>query len=170
VVTLPSGKEIRLLFVGTLNYAPNEEAVRDILRDLLPELGKSEPGWHLSIVGRHASPELESMLKATAQVELLVDVVDIAACYAAAQIVLVPLRAGGGTKLKTLEAFAHRRPLVSTQQGVRGLDAVAGQHYLPANDAKQFAAAILQLAGDPALARRIAEAGWNLWQMRYRQP
>lgn len=170
LMPLSQGEEIRLLFVGTLNYAPNEEAIRDILRDLLPELLKSRLRWHLSIVGRHPSPELESLLKATAQVEILTDVEDLTDCYAAAQIVLVPLRSGGGTKLKTLEGFAHRRPLVSTQQGVRGLGAVAGQHYLAAQDAKQFASAILQLASDPALAKRIADAGWSLWQRQFSQP
>jgi len=169
VVALQQSDETRLLFVGTLNYAPNEEAVRDILRYLLPELMRSGLRWHLSVVGRNASPELQSLLQAAAQVELLSDVDDIAACYAAAQIVLVPLRAGGGTKLKTLEAFAHRRPVVSTAQGVRGLRAVAGEHYLPARDAGQFAAAIVHLAGDPAMAVRIADAGWSLWHTRFRQ-
>ena len=163
------GEEIRLLFVGTLNYAPNEEAVRDILRDLLPALGKSGVRCKLSIVGRHASSRLERLLRETAQVEFLSNVDDLAACYAQTQIVLVPLRAGGGTKLKTLEAFAHRRPVVSTPQGVRGLDAVAGQHYLPALDAVQFAEAILRLTRDPALVERIADAGWSLWHARFRQ-
>lgn len=163
------GDEVRLLFIGTLNYPPNEEAVRDILRDLLPALGKSGVRCKMSIVGRHASPRLERLLREAAQVEFLSNVDDLAACYAQAQIVLVPMRAGGGTKLKTLEAFAHRRPVVSTPQGVRGLDAVAGQHYLPALDAGQFAEAILRLARDPALVERIADAGWSLWHARFRQ-
>lgn len=162
--------EICLLFVGTLNYAPNEEAVRDMLTGLLPELQSSGLRWRLTVVGRHASTALASLLNSTARVEFLGEVDDLAACYAAAQVVLVPVRAGGGTKLKTLEGFAHCRPVVSTAQGIRGLGAVPGQHYLPAHDPMQFAQAILQLAGDPALARRIAEAGWQLWHTHFRQP
>lgn len=166
---MKQGEDVCLLFVGTLNYSPNEEAVRFLLRDLVPALKISGLRWRLNIVGRHAGPALTSLLQTTAQVEHLADVDDLAACYASAQIVLVPLRAGGGSKLKTLEGFAHGRPLVSTEQGVRGLSAEAGVHYLPARTAQQFAAAIVQLASDPQLAGQLAAAGRDLWQKDFQQ-
>jgi polysaccharide biosynthesis protein PslH len=81
--------------------------------------------------------------------------------------VVVPLRAGGGSKLKTLEAFAHQRPVVSTGHGVRGLDVTPGVHYLPAESPAEFANAIARLAQDPALALRIAQAGRALCAKAY---
>lgn len=167
---IPWTDEIRLLFVGTLNYPPNEEAVRDGLLRLVPELQRSGRAWRWCIVGRHASPELVDLLQATPQIELLPAVEDLTACYAAAQIVLVPLRAGGGTKLKTLEGLAYRRPLVSTRHGVRGLGMVPGKHYLPAESPQEFAAAIMRLAEDHELAEVIAQAGWQFCCQEFRQP
>lgn len=162
---------LRLLFVGTLGYAPNEEAVRDLVCKVLPELERvlRQP-WVLCVVGRRAGPELSALLHAAPRVEFLSDVDALSPCYAAAQVVLVPLRAGGGTKLKTLEAFSYRRPVVSTAQGVRGLDVTAGEHYLPAETPAEFAHAIARLADDPVLARRIAEAGHALCARRYARP
>ena len=167
-VPAPVGGTLRLLFVGTLGYAPNEEAVRDLVSKVLPELERClRQPWVLCVVGRRAGPELSALLHSAPRVEFLSDVEALSPCYAAAQVVLVPLRAGGGTKLKTLEAFAYRRPVVSTVQGVRGLDVTAGEHYLPAETPAEFARAIARLADDPALARRIADAGHALCARRY---
>ena len=163
----PRGGEIRLIFVGTLNYPPNEEAVRDMLSGLVPALQRSRRTWRLRIVGRHAAPALRRLLEATPQLEFQPDVEDLAACYAEAQIVLVPLRSGGGTKLKTLEAFAWRRPVISTPQGVRGLGAVSGEHYLAAETTSEFVAAILRLADDPALSEQIVDAAHALCQREF---
>ncbi len=150
----------RLLFVGTLDYAPNEEAVRMLVRRVMPLLrAAGGPSWRLCVVGRHAPRQLADMLRANPDVAFLPDAEDIAACYRGADIALVPLQAGGGTKLKTLEGFAHGLPVIATRHGVRGLGAAAGQHYLAAETPRDFARAITLLADDPALAARIAAAG-----------
>ncbi|WP_313514284.1 glycosyltransferase [Pseudomonas sp.] len=164
---LPEG-ELGLLFVGTLNYPPNEEAVRFLLNELVPLLNRQLTSpWRLRIVGRHASTELQALSRSMPQVELCTEVDDLGDSYARSNIALVPLFAGGGTKLKTLEGFAHRRAVIATDQGVRGLEAVPGEHYLPARDAGAFAASIVRLAAHPDLAERIAEAGWTLCRQRY---
>lgn len=155
----PETSPLRLLFIGTLNYPPNEEAVRMLTEQVLPALRRLPYSWQLRIVGRHAAPELRRLLQGQRDVELIEDCDVIEACYATAHIVLIPLGAGGGTKLKTLEAFAHRRPVISTRHGVRGLGAVAGRHYLQAERPADFARAIAQLAGDRGCADRLAEAG-----------
>jgi glycosyltransferase involved in cell wall biosynthesis len=162
-------EELNLLFVGTLDYPPNEEAVCDLLR-MLPALQTLARPWRLSIVGRHASASLRARVQGTERVQLLDDVEDLRACYAAAHIVLVPLRAGGGTKLKTLEGFAYRRPLISTAHGVRGLGVRAGEHFLAAERPAQFAAAIIRLATDTELATRLTDAGCRHFQEHFRRP
>src|SRR5690606_39188970 len=123
--------------------------------------------WELVVVGRHASAELTARLQGTPEVAFTPEAGQLAAHYAASHVTLVPLRAGGGTKYKTLEAFAHRRPVVATAEGVRGLGAVAGTHYLPAETADEFAAAVLRLASEPELAARIATAGWDLCRTKF---
>jgi polysaccharide biosynthesis protein PslH len=166
---VPSTRVLTLLFVGVLSYPPNEEAVRFMVVRLLPELQKdlTQP-WRLCIVGRHASAELSKLAQSNQHVELIDNAHTLERWYAAAHIVLVPLRAGGGTKYKALEGFAHRRPIVSTSHGMRGLGATPGKHFLLAETARTFALAIKELSEDQALADRIAEAGWQLCRNDFR--
>ena len=163
------GKPFRLLFVGTLNYPPNEEAVLKLIKNLVPLLNATVSGlWELTIVGRHASHHLTQQLeKAPAHVQWLDNVDDLTGIYAESHCILVPLKAGGGTKLKTLEGFAHRRPVVSTQEGVRGLNAINGTHYLQAETMQEFALAIQHLIKNPAIANQIGLAGWSLCKEKY---
>ncbi len=165
----PATKELTLMFVGALSYPPNEEAVRFMVLRLLPEIQKklTRP-WRLRIIGRYASAKISQLMESAQNVEFISDADDLGIWYAAAHIILVPLRSGGGTKFKTLEGFAHRRPLVSTGHGVRGLGAVAGKHYLLAETPVEFAQAISRLAEDQELADRIAEAGWKLCRQEFR--
>ncbi|MCQ4296213.1 glycosyltransferase family 4 protein [Pseudomonas stutzeri] len=168
---VPAGGELGLLFVGTLNYPPNAEAARVLVQELVPELAaRLERPWRLRIVGRHASPVLTRLLQTTPHVEFLPDVQDLAACYAATHVVLVPLRSGGGTKFKTLEGLAHRRPVVSSRHGVRGLKLTSGEHFLLAETADEFASAVLHLGSHPEAAERIAAAGWARCWEQYRTP
>ncbi len=164
-----SARVLTLLFVGVLNYPPNEEAVHFMVERLLPELRKKLPRpWRLSIVGRGASAELSELMRGHEEVEFIDNADSLKEWYEAAHIVLVPLHAGGGTKFKALEGFAHRRPIVSTGHGMRGLGALADTHFLPAETVETFALAIKRLADDRALADRIADAGWQLCYDNYR--
>jgi glycosyltransferase involved in cell wall biosynthesis len=163
------GAELRILFVGTLNYPPNTEAVYFLVEKLLPLLKTLlRIPWRLCIVGRHAPPKLVKTLNLTPEIEFLADADDLEPIYASTDIVLVPLFAGGGTKLKTLEGFAHQRPVISTTQGVRGLHAVTGLHFLTAETAAEFADAIIRLNEEPLLSRQISAAGWALYRRDFR--
>ena len=159
----------RLLFTGTLDYPPNEEAAWFLVRDVAPLLGHL-PGVRLCIAGRHAPAALRALFADRPGIELIEDADDLTACFATALAVLVPLRAGGGTKLKTIEGFAHARPVISTPQGVRGLGAAAERHYLAARTPAQFVTAITRIADDPILASRIGNAGRALWRERFFLP
>ncbi len=166
-----SSVSLRLLFVGTLNYPPNEEAVHSLLRHVLPALRRRLAcSWQLTVVGRHAQPTLKAAMSRVGEVEYVEDAEDVTAWYAASDIALVPIRAGGGTKFKTLEAFGYGVPVVSTRHGVRGLAARSGVHYWQADDPDAFVEGVLALNADRALATRIAEAGRSLHHRHYRIP
>lgn len=166
---IPATEELTLMFVGALSYPPNEEAVHFMVRRLLPEIQErlTRP-WQMRVIGRHASTKLSQLMESARNVEFISDADDLEIWYATAHIILVPLRSGGGTKFKTLEGFAHRRPLVCTGHGVRGLGAVAGKHYLHAETPVAFAEAIRRLAENQELANRIAEAGWRFCREEFR--
>lgn len=156
---VPPTAPLRLLFIGTLDYLPNEEAVRFLMR-LTPLLDQClEQPWCLHIIGRGASASLKAAIHSHPSVEHIEHAQHLASWYRAAHIVLVPVFAGGGTKFKTIEAFSYRRPVVSTGHGVRGLGAVGGRDYLPAENLKEFACAIMSLANEPQRAELIGQAG-----------
>lgn len=159
---------LRILFVGTLNYPPNEDAILYLLNKIQPEIEKRiKRPWKFCVVGRHASPSLANLLESSSQVEFFPDAEKLELLYAAAQIIIVPLRSGGGTKLKSIEAFSYRRPLVSTRHGIRGLHATAGIHYLAAETPDEFADAIALLASNPTLAERISKDGERFCRENY---
>lgn len=135
----------RVLFVGNLTYAPNEQGAVWFVREVLPLL---PPTWHLDLVG--APGDLVAGL-ASDRVDVIGWVDDVAPWYEQASVVIVPLHAGTGTRLKALEAFAHGRPVVATSVGVAGLDVRHGHELLVADNASAFATAILR-AAEPAVA------------------
>lgn len=161
----PPAAPFRLLFVGTLNYPPNEEAVRMMLFKILPALRQRlHMPWKFCVVGHHASAQLTALLRDTPDVEFVPDAASVRPWYEVSSAVVVPLRAGGGTKFKSLEGFAHRRAIVSTPHGMRGLGATAEKHYLCAQTPAEFAQAITRLAMDCSLAQQIAQAGWVFYR------
>lgn len=150
---------LRVLFVGTLDYAPNEEGAIWLAEQIVPRLRDRLPrGWGVDIAGRHPSARLAARLARQPEVTLHVAPPDLGHLYASAAIVVIPLRAGGGTKLKTVEAVMHERVLVSTREGVRGLDLRNEEHCLIADSPADFATAIVRLASDARLADTLASS------------
>ncbi len=160
---LKGAKPFRVLFIGSLGYPPNVEAATLLANAVAPLLAHL-PHLRVTVAGREPSNELRRRLAGDPRIDLIADPSDLAPLYAEALAVVVPLRAGGGTKFKTIEAFAYGRPVISTAEGVRGLGAEAGRHYLPAETASEFAAAVSRLAHDSALAGDIGAAGNRLWR------
>jgi len=162
----PPGPE-RLLFVGNLSYAPNEDAVTFLIEDILPRLCRStDREVLLDIVGGGAGASLRRIITAGG-VRHRGFVDDVTPVYRAAAVALAPIRAGGGTRLKILEAFAHGVPVVATPTGAEGLDVANERHLLIAGDGEGLAAACLRLMSDPDLASRLARNGRKLVRERY---
>jgi polysaccharide biosynthesis protein PslH len=160
-------RPFRLLFVGTLGYLPNEDAVLYFCRQILPLLRSRSPRpVQLDVVGTGPTAALLA-LAGTPGVRVTGFAPDLAPWYQQADAVIVPLRAGGGTRIKLLEAFAHMRPIVSTSLGLEGIEAAAGEHLLIADEPDTFAAACLRLMREPAVGQRLTANAAELLRRRY---
>lgn len=164
----PRAAPITMLFVGTYGYLPNDDAAVWFCREILPVIREMTPlPVRVMLAGSGVSAEVES-LGHIPEVDIIGPVARIDDCYRQADIVIVPLRAGGGTRIKILEALAHRRPVVSTSLGAEGLDLVNEREILIADRAHYFARQCLRLIGDARLAGRISENGRERVKRDYR--
>jgi glycosyltransferase involved in cell wall biosynthesis len=149
----------RVLFLGSLDWRPNLDGVRWLLDAVWPKVVAREPTARLALVGRRPPQWLRQRVAATASVELHADVPDVRPHLAAAGVLAVPLRVGGGSRLKILEALAAGTPVVSTTVGAEGLDLQGDRHLRLADDAEALTGALLAGMADPSADARLAEAG-----------
>jgi glycosyltransferase involved in cell wall biosynthesis len=162
---LPRHHPPTLLFFGAIDYYPNTDAVLFFLKDVLPGLAGRYADLKMSIVGR--KPPKSIVDQRTADIEVTGVVDDIRPWLDRADVVVVPLRLGGGTRLKILEAMSMGKAVVSTTLGAEGLDVVPERDLLIADDAVAFAAQIARLLDDSALRRRIGAAARRVVTSRY---
>lgn len=160
------GSPPTVVFHGTLRYPPNADGARYLAGEIAPRLRALVPDVTVRLVGRPA-PDART-LHDPPRVTVVGQVPDITAELAVADVVIVPLRFASGTRVKILEAFAHRVPVVSTTIGAEGLDAEDGVHLLVADDADALARACARLLSDQGLRDRLVEAAETLFQGRYR--
>lgn len=137
---------VRLLYVGTMEYRPNIDAVTYFCRNIYPIIKEEYPNIEFWIVGKDPAPEVLELegggVHVTGEVENLLPY------YKDGTICVIPLRAGGGTRLKILEAMALGRPIVSTTIGCEGLTVKNGEHLLIADTPELFASHVLMLLKD----------------------
>jgi glycosyltransferase involved in cell wall biosynthesis len=155
-----------VLFLGALDWRPNLDAVRLLLDRIFPALRLHEPAARLAIVGRRPPPWLSARAAAMAGVELHADVADVRPYLAQAGVLAVPLRIGGGSRLKILEALACGVPVVSSRVGAEGLCLEPGAHYTLAEE-QDMAAALVGCLRQPEQARAQAERGRRVVLQRY---
>jgi glycosyltransferase involved in cell wall biosynthesis len=154
-----------MFFVGALDYEPNTEAVEWFVREVLPRVRAQVPDACVRIVGRGA--ERVAWAAEVPGVQLVGAVPELAAELDRADVSIVPIRVGAGTRLKVVEALANRLPLVTTTVGCEGIDVRNGHDALIADDAASFAGACVRLLSDGALRQRLADAGAELFARRY---
>jgi polysaccharide biosynthesis protein PslH len=147
-----------LLFVGALDYPPNVDAACTLCRTILPRIRARHPLCTCAVVGR-APVERVRRLAELPGVTVAGDVPDVRPYYAAASVAVAPLRSGGGTRVKILEAMALGIPVVSTTVGCEGLDVRNETHLLVADGPAAFAEQVCRLLEQPALRERLSTAG-----------
>lgn len=164
----PHREPFTFLFVGKLNYYPNDDALRYFTESVLPILeAKAKCRIRILVTGGHASTDLRRLLACHPSIEVTGYLPSLDSVYAAAHAAIIPLRAGGGTRIKALEAFAHRLPIISTSAGIEGLSLRNEEHFLLADDAESFAHACLRLIDNATFASEIAERAYQLVRSEY---
>ena len=157
-----------IVTLGTLHYPPNADGIRWFVEDVYPLIREAVPDTSMTIIGKNppadfvrlaARPELN--IQVPGFVPVLEPYLDRAA------LMVVPVRAGGGMRVRILEAFARGMPVVTTTVGLEGIQAVPGQDVEVHDTAAAFAEAVIALLNDPERQQRLAERGRRLAQERY---
>jgi glycosyltransferase involved in cell wall biosynthesis len=148
-----------------MGYEPNDDAAQYFCRDILPVIRRTVPAVELWIVGRDPSSAVRALASDTVHVTGRVD--DVVPYYQRSAVAIVPLRAGGGTRLKILEAMALGRPVVTTSIGCEGLDVRDNDHVVTADTAESFAARTVQLLNSAELRQAIAARARELVVTQY---
>lgn len=162
------GNEIpdRVVFVGSMDWLPNQDGVKFFVRDVWPQIRSARPNATFQIVGRNPPPSVAA-LTAVPGVEVVGGVPDVRPFISSAAVFVVPLLVGGGTRLKIYEAMAMGRAVVSTTIGAEGLPLTPGRHFLQEDAPEKIAAAVIQLLKNPQLRNEIGEAADSFVRGRY---
>jgi polysaccharide biosynthesis protein PslH len=158
-----------VVFNGVLNYRPNVDAAMHLVHEIWPLVLQRCPSARLTLVGN--APEREARGLRQSTVDVVGSVPDIRPYLGAAEAIVVPIRMGGGTRFKVVEALSMGKPIVSTTVGAEGLAVRDREHLLIADDPVTFAGRILELFDDPALRLRLGRSGRSLaehcfsWQL-----
>jgi polysaccharide biosynthesis protein PslH len=155
-----------LVFTGSMDWIPNEDAMTYFCAEILPRIRAAEPDVTLSIVGRTPTPAVQR-LAAIHGVEVTGRVDDVRGSIADAAVYVVPIRVGGGTRLKIFEAMAMGKAVVSTTVGAEGLPVTHGRDVVIADEPDAFAAAVVTLLRDPGRRRQLEVAARQLVVARY---
>jgi polysaccharide biosynthesis protein PslH len=155
----------QLLFFGANNYFPNHDALIYFIDEILPLVIQRRPNVKLSIVGPGAQPAV--LARQGRHVEIVGFVDDVMPHLDRASVVVVPLRIGGGTRLKIVEAMAKSKAIVSTRIGAEGIDVTHDRNVLLADSPADFADQVVRALSEPDLTRKLGEQARILAEERY---
>jgi glycosyltransferase involved in cell wall biosynthesis len=161
-----SGRRRRAVFVGSMDYYPNVEAVVRFAREIWPNVCERNPGLIFTIVGRNPAPAVLALTNIYG-IEVTGTVPDVRPYYREAMASVVPLRMGAGSRLKILEAMAAGVPVVSTRLGAEGLEVKNGQNIILADTQDEIADALVGASTGDQRWRRLADAGREQARARY---
>ncbi len=145
----------KLVFTGSMDWLPNEDAIEYFVTRILPRVKERVPGVTLTVVGRNPYPKLIELSRRDASIEVTGRVPDVRPYMDDAAVYIVPIRIGGGTRLKIYEAMAMELPVVSTTIGAEGLPVQTGSDLLLADAPEAFADRVVELLADRAFAARL---------------
>lgn len=154
-----------IVFTGAMSYFPNNDGMYYFLDNIFPLILKEIPEAKLYVVGIHPPKELLRRNSHNVTVTGFVD--DVRPFVYRSSVFVVPLRMGGGTRLKVLEAMAMKKPIVSTSIGCEGINVRHDESILIADDPASFADSVVKLLGDAALRQRLVDRGYELMKNEY---
>lgn len=156
-----------ILSLATMMWPPNVDGVLWFARDIYPLVRREVPESHFYVVGQRPVAEVRALPESDPSIEVTGYVEDVQPYIANSACLIVPLRSGGGMRVKILEALARGIPVVSTTIGYEGIDLIPGEHLLVADTPQAFAEAVVRFQRDPELGARIAAAGRRRVEERY---
>jgi polysaccharide biosynthesis protein PslH len=156
-----------IVFVGSMDWMPNHDGVRFFFEEILPRVRRAVPDCTVGIVGRTPPADLVESARRDGRITVTGTVPDVRPYLWGASLSIVPLRIGGGTRLKIYESMAAGTPVVSTTIGAEGLEVMDGQNILLADTPEDFAAACVQLLQKPDERARLAAAARELVTARF---
>lgn len=156
-----------LVFVGSMDWLPNIDGIRWFAQEVWPLIRERQPQVRLAIVGRMPPAEITALAERDPRITVTGTVPDVRPYFWGGQVSVVPLRIGGGTRLKIFEAIGAKIPVVSTTIGAEGLPLVPGEHIAIGDTPADFAARCLELLADGAARQRMAAAAWSLAHENY---
>jgi len=154
--------DLDLVFVGSMDWMPNDDGVVWFLANVLPLIRTKRPDCSLAIVGRRPSASLRKLAKDDPRIVVTGTVTDVRPYLWRSKVSIVPLRIGGGTRLKIYEAMGAQVPVVSTTIGAEGLDVRDGENIALADSPREFADRCLALLDDADARRRLSSAAWEM--------
>ena len=146
-----------LVFTGSMDWLPNEDAIRYFTSQIMPQIKQAVPEVKLTVVGRNPYPSLVELSKRDPSIVVTGRVEDVRPFMEEAAVYIVPLRIGGGTRLKIYEAMAMEKPIVSTSIGAEGLPVTDGKEIVLADTPGSFAEAVVRLIRQESLASEIGK-------------
>lgn len=160
---LQSPQPNELVFTGSFSYTANYDAMCWFVSEIFDKIKSIQPRVHITITGDCAGLSLPNVdnITLTGLVE------DVRPIIASSWISLAPIREGGGTRLKILEAMALRTPVVATSKGAEGLDVQNNVHLLIADSPDDFANAVIRIMNEPGLRDRLVDNAYRLVQQKY---
>jgi glycosyltransferase involved in cell wall biosynthesis len=158
--------EARLIFVGTLNYYPNIDAVIYFTQQIFPLIREKFPRAVFEIVGRNP-PKAVTALGRIDGVRVLGEVPDVRSYLVRADVSVAPLRIARGVQSKVLEAMGMGVPVVATPAAIQGIDVANGQELLTGQTPEEFAACVIKLLNDAELRKTITRKAWNRMKQLY---
>jgi glycosyltransferase involved in cell wall biosynthesis len=164
-----------LVFAGAMDWRPNIDGTGWFAKQVLPLIRARLPDCSVAIVGRNPAAEVRALANGDRRIQVTGTVDDVRPYLWDSAVAIVPLRIGGGTRLKIYEAMAAKLPVVSTSLGAEGLDVRDGENIALADSPAQFAEACLALLGDSGARRRMASNAWEMvaacysWEVVSRQ-
>lgn len=157
----PRGLEPRdgfnLVFTGSMDWLPNEDAIRYFTEQIMPRIRALVPEATLTVVGRNPYPSLLELSRRDSSIIVTGRVEDVRPYMERAAAYVVPLRVGGGTRLKIYEAMAMEKPIISTTIGAEGLPVRDGEELLLADTPEAFAREVARVLKDERFARELGE-------------
>lgn len=162
----PRGTETRaphnLVFTGSMDWLPNEDAIRFFTEQIMPRIREAVPDATLTVVGRNPFPGLVELGRRDSSIVVTGRVEDVRPYMERASLYVVPIRVGGGTRLKIYEAMSMEMPIVSTTVGAEGLPVRDGAELVLADTPEDFARAVVRLLKDEDAARQLGERAASL--------